>query len=358
MNLKKIFKIFVGIKKKKKADRVLTSLNPDEKDNKVIKELFKKISSQEQQLSEISVKKKEKDLEKEEFLSDLRLVKELKEKSKRIESKGNKNFYELSKIYFYLKKYKNAKIDITDRDDEVVFDLFDNFGFVGDQFAIRGKSGKIWSLGKNLNYVIYKPESIRNHLKRKKIPIPYDKDLKPVPDLDKMLMGELKYDGEEDSFRESEEFVRPIRKIFQDKERKIYSLLKDKEYHESLIIQLTNNFKKLEREIEVHKLEAKVSNSGLSDALLSLRELSNQIGNTVRQNTLLVHGKLSSDEIIEKYEVVFKRLLDEMEDEKAKTAIRRAKDELHSDLQFTQKLDKKPIVVNVEGIKQEEINKN
>jgi len=89
---------FFGFKKRR--DRLLTSLNPDE-ESKKLKEAFKKIQSLEAQLSNVKVKEKKVDEEQKDFLDELSLVKELKRKSDKIENKKFKGHFEIEKIHAY-----------------------------------------------------------------------------------------------------------------------------------------------------------------------------------------------------------------------------------------------------------------
>ena len=339
---------FFGMKKRK--DRLLTSLNPDE-ESKQIKEAFKKIQSLEAQLSNVKVKEKNVDEEKKDFLDELSLVKELKKKSDIIENKKFKGHFEIESIHNYLRRYKKAKIEITDRDDTLVFDTFKTFVFLPNgNIGIKGISGEIWAYGSTLNHIIYKPESIKNHLKRKRIPIPYDSKHKPLPDLEKFMMRELKYYPEDDEFAESDELLRPVKEMIMDREKELHKRGEHIEYLEKLNSLNHRKIMKIQRDLNLLKEKAGMENSELSIAIDGMIQYAKQLGNTTRQNILLTDGKLTIDEIKERQDIVITKLLNEVEDKKSKTALRQAKDELQRDFQMADKFGKKTIINKTEEV--------
>src|SRR3990167_5983122 len=72
-----VIRFIVGIRENK--DRILTNLNPDQIDNKIIKEQSKKIKSLEGQLSHHFAKGRKIKIEEEELKQEVELLKELKQ---------------------------------------------------------------------------------------------------------------------------------------------------------------------------------------------------------------------------------------------------------------------------------------
>lgn len=334
-------KRFLGITKRR--DRILTNINPDLEESKKIREAMSALSSRDAQISDLKLKEKEREDARNEFLDELSLIKELKEKSDVLENKKFNGHFEISKIYDFLKKYKKTKIEITDRDDIRVFDTFKTFVILpdGKSFGIKGMSGEIWAYGQTINHIIYKPESIKNHLRRKRIPIPYDSEHRPAPDLDKFVMRELKYYPEEDEFAESDELLRPVREMIMGRERRIYEQDKHIEYLEKLNAVQHRNLRKIQRDLNILKEKSGLENSELSIALNGLTEYARQMGNIARQNILLTEGKLTLDEVKDRQDEVINKLIGEMEDEKSKNLLRRARDEWQRDFQFAEKFGRK-----------------
>ena len=334
---------FFGFEKKKQ--KLLTHLNPDLEESKKLQEAFKKIQSLEAQISDIKIKDKKKDEEKKDFLDELILIKEIKKKSDKFEGEIFENHFELS-ILFKMVKDKKRKIEITDRDNKKVFDRFRSFVFLNDgiNFGIKGESGRIWAYGPTLNHLIYKPESIKNYIRQKRLPIPYDSEHRPLPDLDKMKMREIKYIPEEDAFVESDELLRPVRDMIMERDRSIFKKGEQIEYLEKLNTLQNSKMIRYQRNLNLSKEKAGLNDTELSIAIEGMTQYARQFGGVARQNLLLMEGKLNLDEIKERQDRVISSLLEELEDDKSKNAVRRALDELQKDFQFADKYGRRTII--------------
>jgi len=350
MNIKYALKKFFGIKDR---SRVLTHLNPDSEESKKLKEAFKKIKSLEAQISDEKASKVKKEDDKKDFLDELRLIKEIKQKSEKIENKKFEGHFEINKIFDLMKRYTKLKIELTDKDDKKTFDLFKSFVILPNgNLGIKGMSEEIWAYGSTLNHLIHKPESIKNHIKRKRIPLPFDSEHRFIPDLEKIAIPEIKYIPEDDEFRESEELVRPIKDMIMERELQINKQRVDISYLESLNANLTRNLRNIERSFSLLKSQMSIENSELTQSINGMLEMSKRLGSVTRLNNQLMQQKMTTDEIKDMQEEVIKKLIDEAENEKSKVALRRAGDEWIRMFQSAEKYGRKTIINQSEEVRE------
>ena len=104
------------------GDRVLTH-HADEVEQSIReKELVKKVSALEGQLSKIQADKRVKPIEDKNLIDELDLVNKLKEKSDEIEHKKHEGIFSLGAMARKLTDNKKLKIEIVDKDDSKRFD--------------------------------------------------------------------------------------------------------------------------------------------------------------------------------------------------------------------------------------------
>lgn len=330
----------------KKKDRVLTHLNPDIEENKIIKEQAKKIQSLQSEKSEgIAIKREKKELEKQKG-HELDFLKELKKKEIKLKKQETEGIFELNKIFDYVVKHKKKELELTDKDDKKVFDYFKSFVVMpnGIDIGIRGKSGEVWAYGNTINHIIFKPESLKNHIRRGRIPLPYDEEGNFIPDLEKIFMREIKVDEKTGEARESDVLMLPVKQMIISRERENSRLRKDKEYLEKLNNSLSNKLKEFERSFEILKTKGNLNDSELSIALKGVLEQSKSIGSMVRTNANLEQQKLMAEEMKESFENLFDKHINEYSDDKTKTALRKAKDEWIRDFQMAEKYGRKTVI--------------
>lgn len=318
-----------------KKDRILTQINPDIEENKVIKEQAKKIQSLEGQLSEIMAKRREKKVGNINLQEDMNLILELEKKQQEIEKNKYKGAYDLFKLAEKLKSNKKfaSKFEIVDKDDNRVFDKFGTIVILKDgKLAIKGKSGEVWSEGYKISDIIFKPETLRNQVRRGRLLMPYDEGYNRILDLENIEMPELSYDEEDGKWNESEERFKKIKEMIIERDKHIQELREDKEHHEQTIADLRNQIKDIDLAKESWKSQAGNSQAELSVALNNAREISQRLGQLDRDLTMAQGQKELADQIKERYEEAMDELLNQMEDEKSKNMLRRAKDEIQRDI--------------------------
>lgn len=334
-------KSFNNLFGRKKKDRFLTSIPEDKiEDNKIIKEQAKYIQSLEAQLSKKDAKERQKKVKQKNIQDDIDLIKELEKKQIEIDKKPFKNSYNIGKLFSKLVKDKKfAKtLEIVDKDDNRVFDIFKTFKILNNgEIAIQGKSGEIWAHGPTLNHIIFKPETLKNQIKRKRILLPYDKNFNFIPDLEKWTIPEISYDERDNSYHESEERKIYIKDKFIELDKENRKLKEDKEHKEQVIADLRNKLQDVELAKKSWKSQAENSQSELSIALENGREAINKIGELHRNLATAQGQKLLSDKINDIYDDAFEKILKELEDEKAQTTLRRIRDEVQTDVEWAKK---------------------
>ena len=220
----------------------------------------------------------------------------------------------------------------------------------GNSLGIRGQSGKIWIYGNSPNSIIYKPESLVNYVKMKRIPLACDENLRRVPDLEKLYIGEIKYSKEKDEkgfekdkYNESENLF-PVKQQIMAQAKIISELQSTNEYLEKLNVFNHQQIQKIERSFEIFKAQANIHNSDLSNAISGLIEQTKGIGRVHGDNITLTQQKVLADDRYDKLDASNKEVLEEIEEAFGKTSQRRAKDELQSDVMFADKYGKKTII--------------
>lgn len=344
-------KKLLGIFKRDKY-KVLTDINPDVEDNIIIKEQSKKIQALEGQLSKIVADKKLKEVKKLDEEAEINLIKELREGAINIKKKKYGDYFLLSSFFKKTKlgKIKNREIELSDRNDFKVFDYFKDFVILNNgHLGILGESGEIWSEGETIDNIIFKPETLGNQLRRKRILLPYDKDFNFIPDLEKIKVPEISYDEKEDKWSVSEERIQPFINLLIERDKKIFNLKKEKEHHEQVMTDLRNSIKDEQLAKESWKIQAESIKSQLSIAIENERQITNIVGSLNRDFITAQEQKEISDNLKEKYSEALNKIIEELEEEKSQTTERRKKDELQRDMEWMiKKMPKQEVVMQSE----------
>jgi len=324
----------------KKKDRILHDISEEDiNKSKKVKAQSKYIQSLEAQISKRQAQDRLKKVEKKDFEDEVDLIKQLEEKEEEIKTKKYKNSFDLFKIPLLMKKNKKFKVELTDKDDNTIFDALKTFLILknGD-IAIQGESGEVWAEGPTLRHIIHKPESIRNQIRRKRILLPYDENFKPLPDLENMEIPEMSYDIEDGKWNISEERIKKVKDMIIERDEDIRDLRDDKKKNEQTIADLRNKVQDLELAKDNWKKQTENSQAELSVALANEKEMSKNFVQLDRDLTVAQDQKGLADNIKEKYDEALKEIIEELEDEKAKTKLKRARLEIWKDIKRARKL--------------------
>ncbi|MHA1867820.1 MAG: hypothetical protein ACTSXD_07115 [Candidatus Heimdallarchaeaceae archaeon] len=326
----------------KKKDRILTDINEEEiKKDKTLREQQKYIQSLEAQLSHKSAKERTKKIDERNLQEDLTLIKELELEQKKIEEENYYGSYNLANLFKNLQK-KKYKIDITDSSDKVIFDKLKTIRVLNNgTLAIQGKSGQIWSEGSNMRDLIFKPESFKNQIRRKRLMMPYDENFNRTIDLNELEEGEISYNPQENKWNIGEEKRKKVIYMIMERDRMIHDLREDKKHKEQLISDLRNKVQDLELAKESWKHQANNSQKELSIALQNEQLMSSQLNNVDRQFMIAMEQNLLLEQIKNKYENAFDEIAEEIEDEKSRTKIKKAKLDVWSDIKRAIKMTPK-----------------
>lgn len=324
--------------KRPKKDRLLTTFGEETEWNQEKKELIKKNKALEGQLSKIQADGRKKAIGDKDILEEIDLIKELKEKSDVIEQKKYEGLFSLNSLFLKLSKNKNFKVELTDKDDSKVFDYFKSFVVMPNgNIGIQGKSGEVWADGKTLNNIIWKPETIGTQVRRKRIQLAYDKDFQYIPDLEKLMMPEIKYDESDGEFYESEQVMRPFKEMLIERTKEIHSLLEDKAHLEKTNELFHKKIQQIEQAFKVLKQRSEIADSETTKAIGTTIDSLRAIGSISRENAVLQDENLTIRELKEKGESIIEKLMETLEDEESKISAQKAKDDWQQMFQFAQK---------------------
>ena len=319
-------------------DRLLTPLGDETEWNKEKKELIKYQKSLEGQIAKTQADKRQKKFDDKNLIDEIDLVKELKSKADKIEAKRYEGLYSLNSLFNKLAKNKKLKIELVDKDDHTVLDYFKDFVVLSNgNIGIRGVTGDVWIEGKTLSHIIWKPETLATQIRRKRIQLAYDKDFQIIPDLEKVMMPEIKYDEDDGEFYESEEVMRPFKEMLMEKTKEINNLLEDKVYLEKTNELYNKKIQQIERAFKVLKQRAEIGDSETSKAIESNIDSLKAVGKMARDNIILQDQKLTSDELKDNKEQIITELATTLEDEKSKTSEQKARDVYEKLILFTKK---------------------
>lgn len=330
-----IGKFFRWLTNSDKPEKILTPYNPDVEENIIIKEQAKKIQALEGQISKIRADKVREKVIRDNVSSEIELIEELQKKSQSIEREKYHRPFSLLAFYKRLLTNKNfaEKLELVDKDDKKVFDKFKTFVILDNgSIAIMGKSGEVWAEGNNLDEIIFKPETFKNQIRRGRITLPYDENFNYIPDLEKVMMPEMSYDEEEDKWNISEERLVPFKEMIIDRDKRIFELREDKKFNEQTIADLRNKVREIDLAVRSWKSQAETSKAELSIALESARDTSSKMAEINRNYVVAQEQKLIVDNLNEKLNNILDKLAEQLEDEKSKTALRLAKDEIQADI--------------------------
>jgi len=333
--------------KNQSRDRVKTYFGDTPEWEVERKEYIKRISALEGQLSKIQADKRVNKVEEKNIIDELELVNEIKNKSDEIKHKKYEGTFSLSAMARKLSENKKLKIEIVDKDDSKKFDYFKDFVVMNNgNIGIRGKSGEVWADGKGLSDIIWKPETIRNQFKRKRIQMCYDKDFKYVPDLEKLMMPEIGYDENEEEFFESEKAKRPFKEMLMERTKEINELTERNAFLEKITELKSKKIQQIEQSWKILKQRSEIADSETSKAIVSTIDSLKAIGSMARENAVLQDQKLTIEELTDKKDLIINSLMNTLEDEEGKTSEQKAKDAWKLMYAFAKKNVSKTIVEN------------
>ncbi len=291
----------------------------------VVKEMSKKLQSQDAQLSKISAKEKLKKESEVQLGRDQEQIKDLKEQEtqKKIETfEGSLGFDELQRMLSKRKFYD--KIIISDRDGIANFGRFGRFvflpnGYIGLQ---ERDSGKIISYGPSLDEVIYKPEGLKNQFLTGMIRLPCDENYQFLPDIEKTRVPKCMFNEETGQIDWAIIDDESLLEAVQSREIKIGELSGYIKKLEADKIGLVNNNRDLRRALGIHKNTAEVAQTETSKAVGMSMQYQTAIGDLQRRVIQLNEMKIINDKLVSGYESVNQKLLDAQEEVGDKTKFR------------------------------------
>ena len=322
-----IFDIF----KKKQVEQV-TPLYPERiKDNELIAGLQSNIQALQAQISKLLAEKARAE---EKIKPDTHVdetVESINKQFLEIKEKKFGNSFSFGKLFaakFGVNpKRTNLDIELTDKDDEVVFGKFgDIVALSPGRLGITNHEGRLISYGQTLSNIIHKPDSLKNHLKRLRIPLAIDKDGNYTPDIETEEYPETIYDEDaeildEDGnstglrgvYRTAHEHRTPLNKqivrLMEEKE-----VLRGKlETTEAKLIKLTSITKDQAMVIRLLEKRSDISQSTLSQALDKTMQIEGKFSETSSKIAQLTELKAHAETMAVTYQNIVDKLMRKIE---------------------------------------------
>ena len=269
------------------------------------------------------------------------IIYDLKEQEKEILK--NRYGVPLSLYSFFKKMIEDKKfregIDVTDKNDEEIFAKLGDIQVIQEgKYAgfllVVDIHGNPLKIGRSIADIIYKPETLRNQLKRRRILLPVDKNFNHTPDIENMEMNDIEYDEDTDTYKESMEYKARVKDLIV----KYLKELRDKsEYIERLEltqIEQARQINDLKRATLVLRNQSQTSQSELSNAMGLTMQFNSKIGEMNRKIASLTEIKALYEGIIERLETVNKKVLDKLEIYGGQTIYEQTKAEIQQDMEF------------------------
>lgn len=301
------------------------------KKDRIVQEMAKKLQSQDAQLSKIFAEKKSESDKTNPDESLIQKVSELENQKQELTNKKFKNSVSLKKIFKELSKpkYKKKKyqIDVTDKDDKVILGKFNDFIILPDgSFGISGTDGKMLSYGKTLRQVIYKPESLANQFKRRRITLPCNEDYIFIPDIEEYELPECSYDEESGKIKWAKIREKPLKKLIIEREM----LIRDKDMYIEKIeqdkVDLVRKLRDVERASRIHKNIGETSQTELSKAMDMSIQFEQKVGDLQMRVVKLQELQLINERLLDGIKNINQELVTKAEEMGSKTEFRKALD--------------------------------
>lgn len=239
------------------------------KDNKIINELVKKLKSRDAELSRVKADQNLKAQDQQESSEMDNMAEELQRQSSNLKKKRYGGATSLKDIFLSLdkKNYRN-KVEITDKNDKRIFGIFGNICVLNNgHLGLQDNNGRILAQGPTMRHIIYKPESLGNQMRRKRILMPCDENHIFYPDIEEIELPETIYDEKEGKIKWATVRKKPLKQLVQEKDEIIRDSHNYIEKIEQDKVDLVNKNRDLERALRVQKNMAENSQSELSKAM-------------------------------------------------------------------------------------------
>ena len=296
----------------KKREAVVMPLDPElVKENEIIKAQQQIIGSQQAKLGELLAEKNEERRQVDKKEKEKILIKELKQQEKQI--KKNEVEKSVSFIRFLNdladRKKLKGKIEVTDKEgNEIIGILGDIASIKGEFIALMDIYGNELVRGRQLDQVIYKPESLANYIRRKQIPIPYIKDregmMHPFRDLEDIDHPDVIWNEVDKVYETTTEKTDKVKYLLISKDKDIRYLKNEIARLENIISDLKIEKDDATREAKVRKNQSDNTQSRLSQVMSEFMNVQTMIGNMQRENQVLLETKISYEVIIERLEKI------------------------------------------------------
>lgn len=308
---------------KKKPVQVLTRIDEEKiKNDEVIKAQAQKISSQEAQLSKIFAIEKSKKDKVDEKKKENEFNKKLLEQKKELDAHRRGKIIKLGKFYkhyFEDKKFRE-KLEICDKNDEVVLGKFGDFGIMeGGKLCILDINGELMSFGKSLSHILFKPDAFENMARRGRFLIPVDKDGNWIEDIEYKEIPEpmdAVFDEETGKvirINWSRVKTSEVKKVIAEKMEQINSLQDSLQDKETLVIKLRQKIDDLNRTLYVSRAEADISQSELSSNINKFIDTEKRFADMHIQITKLTELKAIHQNLLDRKDDIIDQLIKKLE---------------------------------------------
>ena len=245
---------------------------------------------------------------------------------------------------------KDRKVEITDKDDSEVFGILKDIQVTEKgHMLITDIYNNPMIYSTKIDGIIYKPESLLNQLKRKRLLIPKDKNYNTIVDIENLEVNDVVYDDDTKQFKETIEYKVKVRELLIQKQK----IIQDKEaYIERLELAQVNQTREindLKRSILVAKNQSQTYQSELSQTMGITMQLEAKMSDMQRKVTTLTEMKAYYEIQLVTFQRIIDKLLQKMEKSGDKGLYEITKEEVFLDLERAKNLLPETIVQQIKG---------
>lgn len=337
--------------------------------DKIVRALQQEVQSLKAQISRLLAEKKEKEPETKQDVQVTRMIKDVNEQYQDIKEKKFANSFSFNNLFAYKfgisprKISKQGKeIELTDKDGETEFGIFGDIvalpkGYLG----ITNHDGKMIVYGRTLNSIVWKPDSLKNHLKRKTIPLAIDSEGHSTPDIETEEISDVIFDEEEPSvdnngnpiiftdengeqkqmkgmYRETEIFRDTLRNHLIRRDNIIAELRNKTELIENANINMKEIIANKSREIRLLTNKSDNIQSNLSQVLGKTMLMDNRFAEMQNSIATLTEVKAHSENMLSRYRNIVENLLNRIEDFGDQTMYDKVRAQMQDDAEFWKNL--------------------
>lgn len=242
------------------------------------------------------------------------------------------------------------EIDVTDKDDEIIFGKFKDFiNLQGSRIGITTSDNRLLVHGPTFSSIIWKPDSLNNQLKRKRIALAIDKDGNFTPDIESEEMPDIIFDNNENVWKETLELREQFKDHLKRRDIKIQELMRELQRVEGLFIKSKMEIDDKNRIISMISIQNETEKTKVSSIMHEYNQQNKIFFDMQKEINLYSEYKVFKEKETQIKDKVIDELLEKLEDEQSQTKYERVLDELRDSGMYWNEMLREKAIIPVEA---------